>query len=262
MRFGGKRALVTASSSGIGLGVAERFAQEGADVFLSGIEEDLLERVAGEIEAEHGTSVYWRVADFTHPGACEALGEAAVDAMGGVDILFSNTGGPKPGKFLDTSLADWDRAYRLILESAVGLTRAVLPAMMEQRSGRLIYSTSNGVMHPLPQLHLSNVLRSGVVALAHSLVNEIGPYGITAHVVAPGSIQTERQQQNFVYRAEANGKSPGEVKAMELSQIAVDRFGTVEDVAALVAFLASDEAGYLTGSITNVDGGMVFMPLL
>lgn len=262
MRFAGKRALVTASSSGIGRGVAERVAREGAEVFLSGIEEDLLESVAGEIKAEHGASVYWKVADFAQPGGGEALGEAAVKTMGGVDILFSNTGGPKPGKFLETSLADWENAYRLILESAVGLTRAVLPGMMDQRFGRLIYSTSNGVLHPLPQLHLSNALRSGVVALAHSLINEIGPYGITAHVVAPGSIQTERQQQNFVFRARAAGQTPEEVKANELRQIPVGRFGTVEDIATLVAFLASDEAGYLTGSATNVDGGMVFMPLL
>lgn len=262
MRFADKRVLVTASSSGIGRGVAERLAREGAEVFLSGLEEEMLEKVAAEIKAQHGRSVYWRVVDFTHPGSGERLGEEAMEAMGGVDILFSNTGGPKPAKFLDTSLSDWERAYRLILESCIGLSRAVLPGMMEQGRGRLIYSTSNGVLHPLPQLHLSNALRGGVVALAQSLVSEVGPHGVTAHVVAPGSIQTDRQQQNFVHRANANGKTPKEIEADELSQIAVGRFGSVEDVAALVAFLASDEAGYLTGSTTNVDGGMVFMPLL
>jgi len=262
MKCHGKRALVTASSAGIGRGVAESFARAGAEVFLSGLGAERVAQVAHELQAQYSVLVHYQQADFTQAGAGEALGKAAVEAMGGVDILFANTGGPKPGSFLDLSLTDWEQAYHLILESAIGLTRAVLPGMMEQRWGRLLYSTSNAVLHPLPQLHLSNVLRGGVVALVHSLVSEIGPYGITAHVLAPGSIETERRRQNVVARAKAQGRSPEEVDAQELSQVAMGHFGTVEDVAALAEFLATDEARFLTGTTINIDGGMVFMPLL
>lgn len=262
MKCHGKRVLVTASSSGIGRGVAEFFAREGAEVFLSGLRAERLAQVAQEIQAQSAMPIHYQQADFTQAGMGEALGRAAVEAMGGVDILFANTGGPKAGSFLDLSLADWEQAYRLILESAIGLTRVVLPGMMEQHWGRLLYSTSNAVLHPLPQLHLSNVLRGGVVALVHSLVSEVGPFGITANVLAPGSIETERRQQNIHARARTQSRTPEEVDAKELSQVAMGHFGTVEDVAALAAFLSSDEAGFLTGTTINIDGGMVFMPLL
>jgi 3-oxoacyl-[acyl-carrier protein] reductase len=262
MRFRGKRALVTASSSGIGRGVAERLAREGAELFLSGMEIDLLPEAAAQIRAEHNVVVHHQLSDFTQPGAGERLGETAVEVMGGVDILFSNTGSPQPGKFLDLSLSQWEVAYRLLLESAVGLTRAVLPGMVEARWGRLIYSTSSSVVHPMPKLHLSNVLRSSVLALARSLAHEIGPDGVTTHVIAPGSIETARRQQLVAYRAKAENRSAEEVDAEELKHLPVGRFGTVEDVGAVVAFLASDEAGYLTGSTINVDGGLVYMPLL
>lgn len=262
MKHHGKRALITASSSGIGRGVAEYLAREGAEVFLSGHRIERLAQTAREIQAWSATPVHYQQTDFTQAGSGEALGRAAIEAMGGVDILFANTGGPKMGSFLDLTLNDWEVAYRLILESAIGLTRAVLPCMMEQRWGRLLYLTSNGVLHPLPQLHLSNVLRSAVAALVRSLVSEIGPYGITAHVLAPGSIETERRQHNIHSRARSEGRTPEEIDEREQGQIAVKRLGTVEDVASLAAFLSSNEAGFLTGTTINIDGGMIFMPLL
>jgi 3-oxoacyl-[acyl-carrier protein] reductase len=257
MRLKGKTALVTAASSGIGLGVARRFREEGASVFISGYEPDLTAQAAEEVGA-----VGYAVADFRRPEEVEAVGRAALEALGHVDILFYNTGGPKPGRFLELTPEDWEEAYRLILDSAIRLTRTVLPGMVERAYGRLLYSTSSGVVMPLPLLHLSNVMRAGVAALALSLAPEVGPFGITTHVLAPAHIVTARHLSMQRYRAEKEGLSPEAYRLRELRTIPVGRFGRVEDVAALAAFLASEEGGYLTGQVHPVDGGYTRMVAL
>jgi len=257
MRLSGKRALVTAASSGIGLGVARRFREEGAEVFITGVEPDLTEKAAREVGARG-----FAVADFRRPHEVERAAREALSVLGGVDILFCNTGGPKPGRFLELSLEDWEEAYRLVLDSAIRLTYFVLPGMVERNFGRLIYSTSSGVVMPLPLLHLSNVMRAGVAALALSLAPEVGPHGVTTHVLAPAHIVTQRHLSMQRYRAEKEGLSPQAYRLRELRTIPVGRFGKVEDMAALAAFLASEEAGYLTGQIHPVDGGYTRMVAL
>jgi 3-oxoacyl-[acyl-carrier protein] reductase len=195
------------------------------------------------------------LADLDEPEGVAAAAKELLQRHGRVDILFHNTGGPRPGRFLELTLDDWDAAFRHIFTSALVLTRAVLPGMLEACWGRLLYSTSSGVVTPLPLLHLSNVARSAVAALAASLAPEVGPYGVTTHVLAPGHIITERQQQMQRYRAQHEGVSLEEYRRREQGSIAVARFGRVEEVAALAAFLASDEAGYLTGLVHPIDGG-------
>lgn len=169
-----------------------------------------------------------------------------------------NAGGPPPGPFLELSDADWDRTYRLVLDSAIRMTRRLLPGMIEGGFGRLIYFTSSGVIRPLPGMHLSNVMRSGVQALAQSLVTEVGPHGITTHVIAPAHIDTERRRDLTRKRAEARGVPEAEVTAQELASVAVGRFGVGEDIAGLVTFLSSTKADYLTGQTHQLDGGFSY----
>jgi 3-oxoacyl-[acyl-carrier protein] reductase len=186
------------------------------------------------------------------------MAEAAVAALGRVDILVSNTGGPRPGAFLDLDPDDWAGAYELILGSAIRLTRHVLPGMIEGGWGRLMYLTSSGVVRSLPGMHLSNVMRTAVEALAQSLVTEVGPHGVTTHVLCPGHVDTERRRTMTEQRARGRGLPVEEVNARELATVAVGRFGTPDDLAALISFLATDQTNYLTGQTHRVDGGFTY----
>ena len=247
----GRRALVTAASSGIGRAVAARLCDDGAQVFITGTSERTAE-TAGEV----GAAGFARV-DFTQPGEAAEAVRRALDALGGVDILIANTGGPRPSAFVGLTDGAWTDAYRLILGSAVELTRGVLPGMTEQGWGRVVYLTSTaGVVRPLPGLHLSNVMRAGVATLARSIAPELGPHGITANVIAPGPIDTARHGQIVEFQAAAAGIPVAEAEAHEVAGIPVRRIGRVDEIASLAAFLCSEEAGFITGAVHVIDGGM------
>ena len=225
MSLNGKTALITASSSGIGKGIATKLAEEGATIFLSGVEKDLLPQTAQEISESTGSKVHYLNSDFSNPDSIEELGKTALEKLGSVDILVYNTGGPKPGSFLELTEKDWNFAYHLILDAAIRLTRIVLPQMQKNQWGRLIYMTSSSVVRPLPNLHLSNVMRAAVQALAESLSIEVGAYGVTTHVVSPAHIDTARTRQLANYRAEQAGKKLDEVVQGDLKGIPVGRYG-------------------------------------
>jgi 3-oxoacyl-[acyl-carrier protein] reductase len=247
----GRRALVTAASRGIGRATAALLGERGAQVFITGTS-DQTERTAAEI----GAAGHAR-ADFTVPGAGAGAVAATLGALGGLDLLVVNTGGPKPSRFEALNSEDWTDAYHLILGSALELTHAALPSMLEEGSGRVVYLTSTaGVVKPLPGLHLSNVMRAGVAALAESLVGEYGPHGITFNTIATGPIATDRRRQIMAFQAGERGVTVADWAQRENDQIPMRRLGDPEEIAGLVAYLASNEAGFITGATHVIDGGL------
>lgn len=240
---------MTAGPSGIGLATASLLRAQGAEVFITGTSDRTAE-VADAIGAGHA------IADFTRPTAPAETAAAAVAALAGIDILVSNTGGPRPAAFADLDDAEWLAAYHLILGSAIALTRAVVPGMVERGGGRVIYLTSTaGVVRPIAGLHLSNVMRAGVAALSSSLVGEYGPHNITFNVIAPGPIDTDRRRRIMSFQADRHGVETADFEAREREQIPLRRFGGAHEVASLAAYLASEPAGFITGAVHVIDGG-------
>src|SRR5215467_13258017 len=183
----GRRALVTASSKGLGRACAEALATEGARVFINSRDAALIETVGKEIGAAG-----WHAADMAQAGGPEGAVDAAAKALGGLDILVVNAGGPPAATFQGTSLENWDAAHQLTLMSAVRLIKAALPHLKESDQGRIVIITSVSVRQPIANLALSNSIRAAVTGLAKTLSREIAPDGITVNCMAPSAVLTDR----------------------------------------------------------------------
>jgi len=254
----GKAALVLAASKGIGRACAAALAAEGAVVAIGSRNKQALQQTAQEIERESGQPILAVPTDVTNEEEIKAIVAATMKAFGRIDILVTNAGGPPSGTFESIDDSQWQRAFEQNFLSAVRLIRLVLPAMRQTGSGRIINIVSTSVKQPIERLILSNAIRLGVVGLAKTLSLELAPFNITVNNVCPGRILTDRLLQGGMMQAQmAQGMSEVEVLNRIAHDIPLQRVGKPEEVGALVAFLASEQAGYITGTTIQIDGGLV-----
>jgi 3-oxoacyl-[acyl-carrier protein] reductase len=251
----GKVSIVTAASRGIGAGVASVLAREGSDLVIASRDSARLEKLARELEAKYGVSVVPIQADLTKREDVRRIAEAAIRHFGKVDVLAYNTGPPKPGAFMELSEEDWEYGVRLLLMSAVWITRDVLPHMVERRQGRLIYITSSTLKQPIPTLTLSNVIRLSLAGLVKTLAYQLGPYNILVNGIMQGYVDTERVREVAAARAQREGRRVEDVIKEIEREVPIGRLAKPEEIGELVAFLASDKASYITGSLILIDGG-------
>jgi 3-oxoacyl-[acyl-carrier protein] reductase len=254
----GKRALVTGASAGLGAAAAMALAAEGVKIVINGRDQARLEAMAKKIEAATGVRPGLAVGDVSKsPDRVKVINAVKEQLPDGViDILVSNTGGPPAGPFLDHSGETWREAGHLLLESAIGLTRAFLPGMIEQKRGRLIYITSVAVLQPIDDLILSNSFRAAVTGFSKTVSNTYAKHGITSNCVCPGYTATERLMSLAESRAKAGGITPQEALEGFVKAVPAGRLGQPDELASLITFLASERAAYITGCSIPVDGGV------
>ena len=250
-------ALVGGSSRGLGRAIAEELAAEGADLVLFARGESALLETADAIRSTHGVRVVAVAADIAEAHTASRIGLAGMEAFGRVDILVTNTGGPPAGPFEAHGPDAWRAAVASLFDSVLNLTRAVLPGMKERRWGRIINITSIAVKQPVDHLILSNSIRAAVTGFARTLANEVAPFGITVNNVMPGYTRTERLEELALHVAGVRGIDPARKLEIWDDEIPMRRIGEPEELAAFVAFLASERASYLTGTSVPVDGGWI-----
>jgi len=258
MDFGlkGKTALVLGGGGGLGRAIATSLAGEGANVAVAGIGATSIDATLAALKEIGGNSVglIWDLADLSVIDANIAKIEAE---LGPVDILINNTGGPPPSSAVGADPAVWAKQFQAMVLSVIAITDRVLPGMKARGWGRILTSTSSGIVAPIPNLAISNALRMSLVGWSKTLAREVAKDGITANIIVPGRIATARVAALDNARAKREGRGVEEVAAESAASIPVGRYGKPEEYADVVAFLASTRAGYITGSVIRVDGGMI-----
>ena len=250
-----KVALVAGGSMGLGRAVATELSREGAKVAICALDDPHLLETVEIIKKETGGEVLAIPADLTDTKQAKEFVQKSIEHYGTVDILVNNAGGPPSATFLEIDDDLWEYGFRLNLLSTIAMTREAIPVMKEKKWGRIINMTSIAVKQPIDGLILSNTVRSGVIGLAKSLSNELAPYNVTVNNVCPGYTLTDRVRSLSKVVAEKKNTTPAEVIKGWESEIPMGRLGTPEEFAALVIFLSSELAGYITGAAIQIDGG-------
>lgn len=253
----GRTALVGGASSGLGRASAERLAAEGCRLAIWSRGEAGLRAVADDLRSRYGAEVAVIPADATEPGVAARVAEAATAALGRVDILVLNAGGPPPTDPTATDAAGWERAFRLLSITPIELATLLLPGMRDRGWGRVVAILSSGVRQPIADLVYSNAGRGALAAWLKTTAGVVAADGVTVNGVMPGRIQTPRIEALDTGRAEKTGTTADAVKAGYLKVIPAGRYGRPEELGSLVAYLASDLASYQTGTLTAVDGGLI-----
>lgn len=255
LNLNGKAALVAASSKGLGYGSARALALEGAKVCLNGRDLDALEAAASKLRAETGATVITAAGDLGKAEDVARVVESAVREFGGLDVLITNVGGPPAGDFDAFDDAAWAAGVEVTLMPVIRLIRAALPAL-EANGGAIVNIQSTSVKEPIAGLLLSNSLRPAVVGLSKTMAPQLAKHGIRINTVGPGSFDTDRIKALVTRRANQSGRTFNEQLALLNEACPMGRLGDPSELGALVAFLASGAASYITGQTIFCDGGM------
>lgn len=245
----GRVALVTGASSGIGEAVALALAEEGATIAVASRRLSLLDSVALEAKKRGAVATHAFEVDFEEPGSVGKLLTRVRQTFGDIQILVANSGGPKPGTFLDLNLDDWDAGYRNTLRSMLELIQGVVPAMTANGWGRIVALTSSSVKQPIPNLALSNAFRTALVSALKTLSIEVAHHGVTVNSIATGRVLTDRLRHLY--------PSEDAIRKAAESEVPTGRVATPSEFAPLVAFLCGASASYVTGQTLAIDGGLI-----
>ena len=243
----GRTALVTGASAGIGEAIALALAREGVKLAVAARRVERLDVVAAQAKTLGASDARGFALDLGDDGSIGSMLDAVRGAIGDIDILVLNGGGPKAGRFSEVSLADWDDAYRKLLRGMLVLLDACVPAMRANRWGRVVALTSTSVKQPIDTLVLSNALRTALVAALRTLAVEVARDGVTVNAIATGRVDTDRLRS--LYGDDAQLRQAGE-------DVPIGRIATPQEFAPMAAFLCGEPAGYVTGQTISVDGGL------
>ena len=256
LNLSGKTALVVASSQGLGFAIAERLVKEGANVMISGREEEKLRQKASQLESIGMGKVAYQKTDIMNVQDINQLVKVTSDTFQRIDLLVNNAGGPPAGSFEELTDEEWQNSFELNLLSYVRMIRAALP-FLKQQGGKILNIASSSIKEPIPGLILSNTFRTGIVGLSKTLASELAPYNILINTIAPGRIATDRVNHLDQVIADKLGVDRETVALKAKEGIPLKRYGTPEEFANVAAFLLSDANSYMTGSSFLVDGGMI-----
>jgi 3-oxoacyl-[acyl-carrier protein] reductase len=252
LRIAGRTAVVCASTSGLGEGVARALGAEGANVVVTGRRAELARAIAADLPSAVGLGV-----DLMADGAPERIVQAATDAFGPVDILVLNGPGPKPATALEVTTEDIETAVVSLVRPQQRLVSLVVDGMRERGWGRILSIASTSLVEPLAALTLSNIGRAALGGYLKTLATQVAADGVTVNLLLPGGFRTARRNAVEATKAQRTGRTAAEIQAEEAADIPMRRFGDVHEFGAVGAFLCSDLASYVTGTAVRCDGGLV-----
>lgn len=257
LQLTGKVAMVAGASRGLGYAVAQALAAEGCAISMVSRSDTAICEAARRLATETGAEVFAMPADVSVGADIARWSDATERRFGGIDVLFTNSGGPPMGAALSFDTADWDNAAQLLVFSTIGMVKAAVPSMQRRGGGAILMSTSSAVKEPIRNLGLSTVMRASVSALAKTLAIELAPENIRVNQIVPGRLDTDRVRSIDEKNGKQNGVSSAEQKARSVATIPMGRYGTPEEFGRVATFLLSGAAAYVTGATLQVDGGMI-----